>query len=71
MVTYKGQKKERPLLAAILKNDKYHVVLTTYEFILNDKSTLSKIHWQYIIVDEGHRMKNTKSKFAMTLGQAY
>lgn len=47
------------------------MVLTTYEYILNDKSTLCKIHWQYIVVDEGHRMKNTKSKFAQTLGQQY
>jgi SNF2 family DNA or RNA helicase len=54
-----------------LKNEKYNVVLTTYEYILNDKATLCKIHWQYIIVDEGQRMKNTKSKFALTLGQQY
>lgn len=47
------------------------MVLTTYELILNDKSILSKTSWQYIIVDEGHRMKNTKSKFALTLGQHY
>lgn len=58
-------------MAQHLKNDKYNVVLTTYEYILNDKSTLSKIAWQYIIVDEGHRMKNSKSKFALTLGQQY
>ena len=57
-IIYKGKKNERPLLAQHLKNDKFHVVLTTYEYILNDKSTLSKVPWQYIIVDEGHRMKN-------------
>jgi len=71
VITYKGKKHERPMLAQHLKNEKFHVVLTTYEYILNDKSTLCKIQWQYIVVDEGHRMKNTKSKFAMTLGQAY
>ena len=70
-IIYKGKKNERPLLAQHLKNDKFHVVLTTYEYILNDKSTLSKVPWQYIIVDEGHRMKNQKSKFALTLGQQY
>ena len=68
VITYKGNKNERPILAQHLKNEKFHVVLTTYEYILNDKSTLCKIQWQYIIVDEGHRMKNTKSKFAQTLG---
>lgn len=70
-IIYKGKKHERPLLAQHLKNDKFHVVLTTYEYILNDKATLSKVPWQYIIVDEGHRMKNQKSKFALTLGQQY
>ncbi len=70
-IIYKGKKHERPLLAQHLKNDKFHVVLTTYEYILNDKATLCKVPWQYIIVDEGHRMKNQKSKFALTLGQQY
>ena len=28
-------------------------------------------HLQYIIIDEGHRMKNSKSKFAQILGQQY
>jgi len=68
VITYRGSRSERPLLALQLKNEKYNVVLTTYEYILNDKSTLCKLQWQYIIVDEGHRMKNTKSKFAQTLG---
>eukprot|EP00347_Sterkiella_histriomuscorum_P012579 403368026 len=70
-IVYKGKKHERPLLAQHLKNDKFHVVLTTYEYVLNDKATLCKVPWQYIIVDEGHRMKNQKSKFALTLGQQY
>ena len=70
-IIYKGRKNERPQLGSLLKNERYHVVLTTYEYIINDKSTLSKVSWQYIVVDEGHRMKNTKSKFAMTLGLQY
>ena len=71
MITYKGKKNERPALANFLRNEKFHVVLTTYEYILNDKSTLCKLDWQYIVVDEGHRVRNTKSKFASTLGQQY
>ena len=43
VITYKGKKNERPILAQHLKNEKFHVVLTTYEYILNDKSTLCKI----------------------------
>lgn len=43
VITYKGKKHERPMLANHLKSEKFHVVLTTYEYILNDKSTLCKI----------------------------
>lgn len=32
---------------------------------------LRKLVWQYVIVDEGHRMKNAQSKFAETLGTMY
>ena len=47
------------------------MLLTTYEYIIRDKSSLKKILWQYAIVDEGHRMKNAQSKFAVTLGTQY
>lgn len=67
-LVYKGNKAERPMLANQLKNEKFNVLITTYEYIMLDKAILSKLIWQYIIVDEGHRMKNSKSKFAMTLG---
>ena len=40
-------------------------------YTLQDKATLRKTFWQYIVVDEGHRMKNSQSKFAQTLGTAY
>ena len=59
-IIYKGKKADRPKLAKTLKdkNEKFNVLITTYEYIMLDKSTLSSIDWQYIIVDEGHRMKN-------------
>jgi SNF2 family DNA or RNA helicase len=50
---------------------RFNVLLTTYEFIMKDKASLRKLQWQYIIVDEGHRMKNAQSKFAQTLGTQY
>ena len=47
------------------------MLVTTYEYVMRDKAALRKLEWQYIIVDEGHRMKNAQSKFAQTLGTAY
>ena len=49
----------------------YAVCITTYEFIVRDKAVLSKVKWQYCIIDEGHRMKNSGSKLSTTLVQAY
>ena len=68
---YKGSPKARSILANKLKNEKFNVVITTYDFIMRDKSSLNKIQWQYIIVDEGHRMKNSKSKFSNVLSNSY
>jgi ATP-dependent helicase STH1/SNF2 len=71
IITYKGPPSVRAELAQRLKNEKFNVILTTYDYIMRDKAILSKIPWQYIVVDEGHRMKNSRSKFALTLGQQY
>lgn len=34
------------------------VVVTTYEMIIKDRKYLSKHTWNFIVVDEGHRLKN-------------
>ena len=42
--------------------ERFPVVCTSYEMVLKDRSLLSKINWEFIIIDEGHRMKNFDSK---------
>lgn len=41
---------------------KFNVLLTTYEMVLVDSSHLRGIPWEVLIVDEGHRLKNSSSK---------
>lgn len=43
---------------------KFNVLLTTYEYLMNkhDRPKLSKVHWHYVIIDEGHRIKNASCK---------
>lgn len=38
---------------------------------MKDKSFLSKIQWKYMIIDEGHRMKNRHCKLTQVLNQYY
>lgn len=72
LVVYKGPPQVRKdLHRQEMASCQFNVLLTTYEYIMKDKHILRKYEWQYIIVDEGHRMKNAQSKFAMTLGTLY
>lgn len=47
---------------------KCHIVVTTYEVVLKDIAVLSRIRWKALIVDEAHRLKNSKSRLFMDLG---
>ncbi|KAM3077101.1 putative ATPase [Clarireedia jacksonii] len=48
-------------------DEKFPVVCTSPEIVLRDHAELSKINWEFIIIDEGHRMKNSESKLFRTL----
>ena len=43
------------------------MLITHYDLIMRDKAFLKKIDWHYMIVDEGHRLKNHESALAKTL----
>lgn len=40
----------------------FPVVITTYEMIIRDRIHLAQYDWGYIVVDEGHRLKNLDCK---------
>ena len=69
---YKGNRDARKeIRIRELAARQFNVLLTTYDYVIKDKAFLKKSYWEYIIVDEGHRMKNSRCKFSMILGHEY
>uniref|UniRef100_A0A6U5FZQ0 Uncharacterized protein n=1 Tax=Corethron hystrix TaxID=216773 RepID=A0A6U5FZQ0_9STRA len=65
-----GNKEERKRVCKlILPNEstgkfRFDVLVTSYEGILREKGTLTKISWNYLIIDEAHRIKNENSSLS-------
>lgn len=47
----------------------WDVCLTTYEMCLAESTALKRFHWEYLAIDEAHRMKNENSKLSILLRQ--
>ncbi|KAI9791982.1 MAG: hypothetical protein M1816_003251 [Peltula sp. TS41687] len=70
-IVYKGAPNVRKQQQSTMRWGDFQVLLTTYEFIIKDRPVLSKIKWVHMIIDEGHRMKNSRSKLSSTLSTYY
>ncbi|KAF2403869.1 hypothetical protein EJ06DRAFT_488799 [Trichodelitschia bisporula] len=65
ILVLQGAKDERAaLINDRLIDQKFDVCITSYEMILREKSHLKKFAWEYIIIDEAHRIKNEESSLA-------
>ncbi|KAF3044952.1 hypothetical protein E8E11_002388 [Didymella keratinophila] len=73
VLLYHGDKKERERLRKMrLKNPgtkNFPVVVTSYEICMNDRKFLTHFGWQFIIIDEGHRIKNLDCRLIRELQQ--
>ncbi|GMJ11122.1 CYTOKININ-HYPERSENSITIVE 2, hypersensitive to red and blue 2, GYMNOS [Hibiscus trionum] len=67
----KIKKKKSGQIISESKQDriKFDVLLTSYEMINLDTTSLKPIKWECMIVDEGHRLKNKDSKLFLSLKQ--
>ncbi|KIM38257.1 hypothetical protein M413DRAFT_447993 [Hebeloma cylindrosporum] len=62
IVTLTGTKDERAeIIATRLIPQDFEVCITTYEMCLIEQSPLKKFSFEYIIIDEAHRIKNVDS----------
>ncbi|KAF2036444.1 hypothetical protein EK21DRAFT_51773 [Setomelanomma holmii] len=65
VLVLQGNKDDRAeLIKDRLVDEKFDVCITSYEMILREKSHLKKFAWEYIIIDEAHRIKNEESSLA-------
>ncbi|GMM27306.1 RSC chromatin remodeling complex ATPase subunit [Martiniozyma asiatica (nom. inval.)] len=66
-IVYKGSQQERRDLQYHIRMGDFTVLLTTFEYIIRDRPMLAKFKWAHMLIDEGHRLKNTNSKLFQTL----
>ena len=65
---YVGHREERQkLFNQQVMQLKFNVLVTTYEFIMRDRAKLSKVNWQYIVIDEAQRLKDREGRLARDL----
>ncbi|KAF2840227.1 putative SNF2 family helicase/ATPase [Patellaria atrata CBS 101060] len=68
ILVLQGAKEERTqLINERLIDEDFDVCITSYEMILREKTHLKKFAWEYIIIDEAHRIKNEESSLAQII----
>ncbi|XP_032465036.1 lymphoid-specific helicase isoform X2 [Phocoena sinus] len=69
---YHGTQQERRKLVKHIHKRKgtlqiHPVVITSFEIAMRDRNALQNCYWKYLIVDEGHRIKNMKCRLIREL----
>jgi ATP-dependent DNA helicase len=45
------------------------VVITSYEIAMRDRKALQRVNFKYMVIDEGHRLKNSNCRLVRELKQ--
>jgi ATP-dependent DNA helicase len=75
VVLYHGSKAERTeirekrMIRSKQKSMIFPVVVTSFEICIADRKSLERYDWQYVILDEGHRIKNRNCRLVKELKQ--
>jgi TATA-binding protein-associated factor len=64
---YVGSSQDRVTLRS--QFDKFNVIITSYDIIRKDIDFLGNIPWNYCVLDEGHIIKNSRSKITSAVKQ--
>lgn len=73
-VLYHGTKDERAALRSTRLgspnarvSESFPIIVTSYEIVLADAKFLAAYKWKYVVVDEGHRLKNMNCRLLREL----
>ncbi|KAJ8603319.1 hypothetical protein CTAYLR_009021 [Chrysophaeum taylorii] len=78
VVKFHGTKEERALTVSTIlegvttkkkqqRERSWDVIVTTYEVANLEKTTLSRLAWRFLVVDEAHRIKNENAQLSKTV----
>ncbi|KAK3313511.1 hypothetical protein B0H66DRAFT_354542 [Apodospora peruviana] len=65
VTAYVGPPAERKAMRELL--DRTDIVVTSYDVCRNDIDIIEKYNWNYVVLDEGHLIKNPKAKISMAV----
>ncbi|KAK4192120.1 putative TATA-binding protein-associated factor MOT1 [Podospora australis] len=65
VTSYVGPPAERKAMKDSL--DKTDIVITSYDVCRNDIEAIERYNWNYVVLDEGHLIKNPKAKITMAV----
>jgi TATA-binding protein-associated factor len=68
-VQYTGTSAQRAALRSKVKSPTTDIIITSYETIRADIDFFSTINWLYCVLDEGHIIKNPKTKLSAAIKQ--
>lgn len=64
IVQYAGSPKERARMRSSLHLSQCALVVTSYDILSNDLRFFDNVRWNYVVLDEGHVIKNPKTRVA-------
>ncbi|CAG0897113.1 unnamed protein product [Cyprideis torosa] len=64
---YRGPPGERSRLRSLVNRRGHNVVIVSYEIARNDIDFFSSMEWLYCVLDEGHIIKNGKTKLSKAI----
>ena len=72
VIVYVGKKiHRRNMFENVVKRSEFDIMLTPYSLLEKDQDLISKITWRVMVFDEGHKLKNSKTKLFNVIDEKF